>query len=191
MLTENSLNLQFKSDQWNVISDCWICIYNLKKTVLIKFWFKDFEYRRFLLWYVDHDDDNDDTTRIQIYTGTWLTDNDDFNNKRIHFFIKLLISHTLFSKRWCLLCVRNEWRQGRTAILTQVLLSTIAALLPHLGWVAQPWVTEGRKALSLHAGSHAGILSLTDSNCPGTWLYYFLMSTCFCCSSAYLHRCIS
>ena len=26
---------------------------------------------------------------IYIYTGTWSTDNDDFNNERIHFFIKI------------------------------------------------------------------------------------------------------
>ena len=42
---------------------------------------------------------------------------------------------SLFSKRWCLLSVRNEWRQGRTAILTQILHLTIAALLSHLGLV--------------------------------------------------------
>ena len=41
------------------------------------------------------------------------------------------------------------------------------------------------------AGSHFGILSPTDSNRLGSRLYYCLMSTCFCCSSAYLHRCIS
>ena len=41
------------------------------------------------------------------------------------------------------------------------------------------------------AGSRFGILSPTDSNRLGTWLYYFLMPTCFHCSSAYLHRCIS
>ena len=41
------------------------------------------------------------------------------------------------------------------------------------------------------AGSHFGNLSPTDSNSPGTWFYYFLTSTCFRCSSAYLHRCIS
>ena len=44
--------------------------------------------------------------------------------------------------------------------------STKAALLPHLGWVAQPWVTEGFAALSLQAGSHFGFLSTTDSNHP-------------------------
>ena len=41
------------------------------------------------------------------------------------------------------------------------------------------------------AGSHFGILSPTDSNRPGTWLYYFLISTCFRCSSVYLLRYIS
>ena len=45
--------------------------------------------------------------------------------------------------------MRNEWRQRRTAMLTQVLLSTISALLPYLGRVVQPWVTEGFAALSL------------------------------------------
>ena len=38
-----------------------------------------------------------------------------------------------------------SWKQVQTSILTQVLL-TIAALLLHLGWVAQLWVTEGPKA---------------------------------------------
>ena len=40
-------------------------------------------------------------------------------------------------------------------------------------------------------GSYFGILSPSDSNRPGTWLYHFLMPTCFRCSSAYLHWCIS
>ena len=41
------------------------------------------------------------------------------------------------------------------------------------------------------AGSHFGILSPTDPNCQGTWLYYFQTSTGFRCSSVYLYRCIS
>ena len=53
-------------------------------------------------------------------------------NELIHFFIKIRISHTLFSI--FLWCVRDEWRQGQTSILTQLLLMTIAALLPLLGW---------------------------------------------------------
>ena len=38
-----------------------------------------------------------------------------------------------FRKGDDLLCVRGEWRQEQTVILTQVLLSTIATLLLHLG----------------------------------------------------------
>ena len=52
--------------------------------------------------------------------------------------------------------------------------SIIAALISHLGWVAQPWVTEGRKAFSLQAGSHAVILSATDSNHPAPGYIIFL-----------------
>ena len=56
-------------------------------------------------------------------------------NERTHFFTKIRISHTLFLKGLMfLLCLRDEWRQGQTAILTQILFLTIAALLPHLGW---------------------------------------------------------
>ena len=43
-----------------------------------------------------------------------------------HLFIKICISHTLFPKGLFLWCVRDEWRQGQTAILTQLLLLTIA-----------------------------------------------------------------
>ena len=46
------------------------------------------------------------------------------------------------------------------------------------------------------AGSQFGILSPNDTNCNWlkssvSWLYFCLMPTCFRCSSAYLHRCIS
>ena len=52
-------------------------------------------------------------------------------------------------------CVRDEWRQGQTAILTQVLLLTIAALLSRLGWGCS---TMGHSGPSpLQAGSHFGI----------------------------------
>ena len=53
-------------------------------------------------------------------------------NRWTHFFIKIYISHTLFLM--FLWCVRDEWRQGQTAILTQLLLLIMAALLLHLGW---------------------------------------------------------
>ena len=76
-----------------------------------------------------------------------------------------------------------SWRQTAT-YCPKVLLVTIAALLPYLGWAAQPWVAEGPSPLS-GAGSHsAGILSPTaigtDSQAVcGTWLYDCLMPTCF------------
>ena len=48
-------------------------------------------------------------------------------NERTHFFIKIYISHALFLKGLMFLwCVRDWWRQGQTAILTQQLLLTIA-----------------------------------------------------------------
>ena len=86
-------------------------------------------------------------------------------NERIHFFMKY-ISHTLSLKGWCFLRVRGEWRQGRTAILTQVLL-TIAALLPHVGLGCSTVGHWEPKALCPATGSHFGILSPTDSNRPG------------------------
>ena len=44
-----------------------------------------------------------------------------------HLFIKMYISHTLFSKGLMFLCcVREGWRQGQTAIMTKLLLLTIA-----------------------------------------------------------------
>ena len=55
-------------------------------------------------------------------------------NEQTHFFIKICISHPLFSKGLMFLWyVRDDCRQGQTAILTQILLLTIAALLLHLG----------------------------------------------------------
>ena len=73
----------------------------------------------------------------------------------------------------------------------------VAALLPHLGWAAQPWVAEGPTPLSGAGSYSAGILSPTttgtelqltqtdcNSNWPtqavcGTWLYNCLTTTCF------------
>ena len=60
-----------------------------------------------------------------------------------------------------LLCGRDEWRQGQTAILTQVILLTIAARLSHLGLLSQ------------QAGSHFGILSPTELDAPGHLLILF------------------
>ena len=75
-------------------------------------------------------------------------------DERTHFFIKIYHSHFIL-ERVDVGCVREvSWSGDK---LLQVLL-TIAALLLHSGWAAQPWVTEGPSPLS-GAGSHsAGIL---------------------------------
>ena len=74
-----------------------------------------------------------------------VNNNDDFN-ERTNTILYKNISLTLYSRKgWFSLCVRGELETGTDCyILTQVLL-TIAALLSHLVWVGQPWVTEGRK----------------------------------------------
>ena len=67
-------------------------------------------------------------------------------NEGTHFFIKIYLSHFIL-ERVDVGCVwEMSWRQEQTAILNPSSYSTIAALLSHLGWVAQPWVTEGPKS---------------------------------------------
>ena len=74
--------------------------------------------------------------------------NDDFNERTNTLLYKKYISHTLFSIGWCFCWVwKMSWRQGQTAILTPSFSSTIAALISHLGWLAQPWVTESTRPL--------------------------------------------
>ena len=72
--------------------------------------------------------------------GNIINCNDNFN-KRSNTLLYKNISLTRYSRKGDVYCEwEMSWRQGQTAILTQVLLSTIAALLPPLGWVAQLWV---------------------------------------------------
>ena len=115
-----------------------------------------------------------------------------------------------------------SWRRRQIATYwPKVLLSTIAALLSHLGWAAQQWVAF---CLDLVLTPRASYLQLRlELNWPqltqavsGTWLYNCLTTTCFlwayastpnsttftgqgdipisstgCTCFAYLHRCIS
>ena len=60
-------------------------------------------------------------------------------NERKHFFIKICISHSLFSKGWCWLCVRDELETWTDCYIDPTVL------LSHLGSVAKPCVTEGPK----------------------------------------------
>ena len=106
-------------------------------------------------------------------------------NERTNTLLYKNISLTLYSRKgWCWLCVRGELETGTDSyILTPS--SSDHSSTSFSSWL---WL--------LNRGSHFGILSPTDSNC--NWLkpsvsrlYFYLTSTCFRCSSAYLHRCIS
>ena len=113
-------------------------------------------------------------------------------NEQTHFFIKNNnLSHFIL-ERVMVVVGEMSWRRGPTAILNPS-SSLDHSSISFSSWhgVAQPWVTEGPKpsvcklVLTLQ---HPVSNWLKPS---GTWLYYCLMPTCFCCSSAYLHRCIS
>ena len=117
-------------------------------------------------------------------------------NKQTRFFIKIYLSHFIL-ERVDVGCVWEvSWRWGQTATYWPKVLLTIAALLPHLGLVGHPWVTEGPKPSvcrwlsGWHLVPNWLQLQLTQAVC-GTRLYNCLTPTCFHCSSAYLHRCIS
>ena len=70
-----------------------------------------------------------------------------FNEQTNTFLYKKYTSNTSFSKRWMLVvCETVSWRRGKTATYWSKVSLTIAALLSHLGWAVQPWVTEGPKA---------------------------------------------
>ena len=94
-------------------------------------------------------------------------------NERTRFFIKKkIISHTLFSKGWCFMCVSDELETGTDCYIDP------AVLLSHPGCAAQPWVTEAPKPSVCRWLSTWHLISnwLEPS---GTWLYYCLTSTCF------------
>ena len=59
---------------------------------------------------------------------------------------KYNLSHFIFERVMFVVCEKRMETRTDCYIDPAVLLS-------HLGWVAQLWVTEGRKALSLQAGS--------------------------------------
>ena len=106
-------------------------------------------------------------------------------NEQTLFFIKIYISHFIIERVMFLVCEGWAGDGDRLLFWPKVLLSTIAAFLPHLGLVAQPWVTEGPKPsvcrwLSLR---HLVPNWLKPSV---SWLYFCLTSTCFRCFSAVL-----
>ena len=122
-------------------------------------------------------------------SGNIVNNNDETSmNERTHFFIKN-IPLTLYSRKGDVSCVWEvSWRRGQTATYSPKVLLTIAALLSHSGWVAQPWVTEGPKSCVCRCLSMRQLvpnwlqlqleLELTQADC-GIWLYFCLTSTCF------------
>ena len=111
-------------------------------------------------------------------------------NERTRFFKKIYLSHFILERVRLVVCERWVGYGDRLLFWPKVLLSTIAVLLPHLDWVAPPWVTKGPKPSVCRWLSLRHLLSnWLQPSLPG--LYYCLTSTFFCYSSAYLHRCIS
>ena len=85
-------------------------------------------------------------------------------------------------------CERLSWRRGQTTTYWTKFFRPIAALLSHLGLVAQPWVTEVPKPCVCRWFSIRHLVSnwlqLNWLKPSVSWLYFCLTSTCFCCSSA-------
>ena len=114
-------------------------------------------------------------------------------NEWTHFFLKICISHTLFSKGLMFLwCVGDGWRQGQTAILTQILLLTIACCVIFknpLSTSSASWLGLLNQGSLRETALSRGILSLQDSwssclqlnsTAAGIFLYSFIMPTYFC-----------
>ena len=87
-------------------------------------------------------------------------------NEQKHFFIKLYLSHFILERVDVGCGWEVSWRRGQTATYWPQVLLTIAALLFHSGWAAQPWATEGPKP------SVCRWLSIWHlvSNCNWNWL---------------------
>ena len=112
-----------------------------------------------------------------------------FNERTNTLLYKNIISHSLFSKGWCLLCVRDELETGTDCYIDPSSSDHSSTFFASSClWLLNRGSLGAQSPLSA-AGSHFGILSPTNSNRLCTWLYYCL--TCFRCLSAYLHRCIS
>ena len=118
-------------------------------------------------------------------------------NERTHFFIKISLLHFILERVDVGCMWEVSWRRGQTA--TYRPSSSDHSSSSFSSWLGLLHLGSLRVQSPLSAvGSHFGILSPTDSSrlqltrtASGTLLYNCLSSTCFCCSSAYLHKCIS
>ena len=136
-----------------------------------------------------------------LYTHNLNNDLRTLMNERTHFFIKMCISHTLFSKGLMFLwCVRDGWRHWLTAILTnffswslQAVLSsrTHLALLPHLGWGCLTGCRWGPQPSVCKIALTLAFLSPMAKRPPTSANIISLRSLAYASSFTYLHRCIS
>ena len=112
-------------------------------------------------------------------------------NERTHFFIKIYLSHFIL-ERVDVGCVWEvSWRRGQTVILTQS--SSDHSSTSFSSWLGCSTVGHGGPKPSVCRWFSRGHL-VSNSNWlkPSvSWLYFCLTPTCFRCSYAYLHKCIS
>ena len=135
-------------------------------------------------------------TRTNIY-GNIIKHNDALQWSNTLLYKKISLLHFIL-ERIDVSCVLEVSGDKDGLLFWPKVLLTIAALLSHSDWAAQPWVTEGPNPSVCLWPSRWHLvpnwlqltLELTEAVC-GTWLYNCLMPTCFRCSSNYLHRCIS
>ena len=80
-------------------------------------------------------------------------------NERTHFLIKIYLSHFILERVVFLVGERWVGDGDRLLFWPKVLLATIAALLFHLSWVAQPWVNCEPKTLCLQLVSIRHLVS--------------------------------
>ena len=97
-------------------------------------------------------------------------------NERTRFFTKRSLSHIILDVS----VVCERWVEtGTTAILTQVHLLTIAALLLHLGLGCSTGDHRGPQPTVCKLVLTLIFLSPTNSSAAGTCLYSFITPTCF------------
>ena len=112
-------------------------------------------------------------------------------NKRTNTLLYKNISHTLFCKGWCFLCVRGEWETRTDCCFDQSSSRDYSSTCfsSWLGLLNRGSLTAQALYLELFLTPLASCLQLSQT--VGALVILLFTSTSFCCSSAYLHRCIS
>ena len=115
-----------------------------------------------------------------------------FNERTNTLFYKNIISHTLFLKGWCWVCVRDELETETDSYIDPKFFFDYSStsFSSWLGLLNRGSLRAASPPVCKLILTLTSYLQLTRA-APGTWLYYCLTSTCVRCSSAYLPRCIS